>query len=182
MCCHECIQGLPRHQKCFPAGAGVGAGIAGLEHGRHHTPGTHGTQSGYEGRQTGSGTGGVLFVLYMHMSSACTPLLDTGIVGISLQSAWPAACHLPNGDQDRNTSACHFVAAGSGSSIPGEYADNRTMGERAKDALPGTRRDSSTTGQGYGQEGRGLTSGTGAGEILHCLAPCCAAGCCTVWL
>ena len=41
----------------FPAGAGVGAGIAGLEHGRHPTPGTHGSQSGYEGRQTGSGTG-----------------------------------------------------------------------------------------------------------------------------
>ena len=43
--------------------------------------------------------------------------------------------------------------------------DNRSIGERAKDALPGTGRGGSTTGhstgQGYGQEGRGLTSGTG---------------------
>ena len=33
-----------------------------------------------------------------------------------------------------------------------------------KDALPGTGRGGSTTGQGYGQEGRGLTSGTGTGK------------------
>ena len=43
--------------------------------------------------------------------------------------------------------------------------DNRTMGEKVKDALPGTGRGASptghSTGQGYGQEGRGLTSGTG---------------------
>ena len=76
---------------------------------------------------------------------------------------------LPDGDQGCNTSACHFVAAGSGSSIPGEYADNRTMGEKVKDALPGTGRGGSTTGQGYGQEGRGLTSGTGTGKP-YCFA------------
>ena len=70
MYCQECIQGLPEHRKCVPAGAGagVGAGIAGLEHGRHHTTGTHGAQSGYEGRQTGSGTGGdALRVVHAHV-------------------------------------------------------------------------------------------------------------------
>ena len=68
----------------------------------------------------------------------------------------------------------------------GGYGDDRPLGEKAKDALPGSGRGGSTTGyssgQGYGQEGRGLTSGTGPGKIPHCLAPCCAAGCCTVWL
>ena len=39
------------------------------------------------------------------------------------------------------------------------------MGEKAKDTLPGAGRSGSTTGdssgQGYSQEGRGVTSGTG---------------------
>ena len=45
------------------------------------------------------------------------------------------------------------------------YGDDRSLGEKAKDALPGTGRGSSHTGhssgQGYTQEGRGVTSGTG---------------------
>eukprot|EP00891_Asterochloris_glomerata_P004741 jgi/Astpho2/4741/Aster-00292 len=98
------------------AGAGVGAGIAGLEHGRHHTPGTHGSQSGYEGRQTGSGTD-------------------------------------------------------SGSNTPGEYDDNRSIGERAKDALPGTGRSGSTTGHSAGQgDGTGSDSRT-TGQQLKSAIP-----------
>ena len=131
------------------------------------------------------------FVSFMLMCSACTFSLHrppSGHKGCGHRptNAWPAAGTLSNADWERNISARQFVAAGSGSSIPGEYTDNRTVGERAKEALPGTGRDSSTTGhstgQGYGQEGRGLTSGTATGKILHCLAPCGAAGCCTVWL
>ena len=41
----------------------------------------------------------------------------------------------------------------------GGYGDDRPLGEKAKDALPGSGRGGSTTGyssgQGYGQEGRG---------------------------
>ena len=87
-----------------------------------------------------------------------------------------------------------FVILTAGST--GGYGDDRTLGEKAKDALPGTGRGGSTTGhstgQGYSRDGS-LTSGTGKSTPLLALAlqphveillgcplhleSCCHAGC-----
>ena len=70
------------------------------------------------------------------------------------------------------------ASAGSGSSTSGGYGNDRTFGEKVKDALPGTGQGSTSgpsSGQGYGQEGRGVTSGTGKCELWRhaLLSACC---------
>ena len=86
--------------------------------------------------------------------------LGFSLVKCQVCSSWPG-----NHSRIASIQTLNTWTAGSA----GGYGDDRTMGEKVKDALPGTGRGGSTTGhssgqgygQGYSQEGRGVTSGTG---------------------
>ena len=148
---------------CLPAGAGAGAGtgIGVMEHGRHHTPGTQGSQSGY-------GTGELEGKAGLGLTHLLVPVRVT-LVGLL---RWRIACVVKSsgatstlltwaaGIDHKCNVHVSLVTTGASS---GTGNDNRTMGEKVKDALPGTGRGSSTTGgssgQGYTQEG--ATPGTG---------------------